>query len=153
MSGDEARVVVELIEGTLAIEVIGISDTVEVIPAEVSTTVVEMPTTVVTVPDINQVILVPPLPPSVVEIGIMGPPGPAGPQGPPGAAGSAPQSYDHDQQVPLSTWTINHNLGFVPNVTVIDTLGESVWGQVTHPSTNQTVLVFTAAFSGHAYFS
>lgn len=91
---------------------------------------------------------------SVVSIGTAGPPGPQGPQGPQGLPGSAPQAYTHDQQVPATTWTIDHNLGFRPGgVLVIDTLGEVVLGEITHPDANQTVLVFTAAFSGHAYLS
>jgi hypothetical protein len=79
--------------------------------------------------------------------------GPQGPPGPPGNS-SATLAYKHDQQVPLAVWTIDHNLGFVPGgVTVIDTLGDIVWGEVTHPSVNQTILTFSAAFSGVAYLS
>jgi hypothetical protein len=80
----------------------------------------------------------------------------AGPQGPPGPPGNsaATLAYTHDQQVPLDTWTIDHNLGFIPGgVLVIDTLGEVVWGQVAHPSPNRTILTFSAAFSGVAYLS
>jgi hypothetical protein len=104
---------------------------------------VEAPTVVVT-PD--EVV-------SVVSVGILGPPGPQGPQGPPGNS-AATLAYIHDQQVPLAVWTIDHNLGFIPGgITVIDTLGETVWGQVAHPSANQTILTFSAAFSGVAYLS
>lgn len=82
-----------------------------------------------------------------VEIGI------AGPQGPPGTAGSAPQAYTHVQGVAASTWTVNHNLGFYPNVTVIDSSNRVVIGDIAYPSANQMVLGFSAAFSGVAYLS
>jgi hypothetical protein len=93
---------------------------------------------------------------SIVSVGTPGPPGPQGPQGPQGPSGVPADvlSYVHDQQVPLDTWTIDHDLGYVPGgVTVIDTLGEVVWGEVAHPSVNRTILTFSAAFSGVAYLS
>lgn len=92
----------------------------------------------------------------VVSIGVQGPPGPPGPagaEGAPGTPGSAPQAYTHDQQVPATVWTITHQLGYVPNVTVFNTLGDEVIGETQHPSPAQTVLIFTAAFSGRAFLS
>jgi hypothetical protein len=89
-------------------------------------------------------------PTQVVELVTAGPQGPPGPPG----TGGAPHYYKHDQQVPLDTWTIDHNLGFSPGgVLVLDTLGEGVWGRVAHPNVNQTILTFSAAFSGVAYLS
>ncbi len=52
-----------------------------------------------------------------------------------------------------STWTIDHNLGFYPNVTVIDTAGSNVVGEVVHDSKNKMTLLFKAAFKGTAYLS
>lgn len=86
----------------------------------------------------------------VVEIGIAGPQGPPGVQGPPGGATA---SYVHTQASPASVWTIDHNLGFYPNVTVIDTLGRVVEGEEAYPTVNRVVLTFSAAFSGAAYVS
>lgn len=94
-----------------------------------------------------------------VEIGIAGPQGPTGatgpegPQGDPGTPGSAPQSYVHTQAVPSATWTVVHNLGFPPNVTVIDSSNRVVVGEVEYPDINTVVLTFSGGFAGKAYLS
>jgi hypothetical protein len=70
-----------------------------------------------------------------------------GPPGPPGG------TYRHVQTIPATTWTIVHNLGFRPNVTVVDTAGEQVEGEVDYVSETTVVVTFTAAFAGDAYLS
>ena len=62
-------------------------------------------------------------------------------------------AYAHTQGVSSSTWTINHNLDFYPNVTVVDSAGTIVEGEIAYTSRNQVVLTFSAAFSGKAYLS
>jgi len=62
-------------------------------------------------------------------------------------------AYAHTQGTSSATWTINHNLDFYPNVTVLDSAGTIVEGEIAYPSRNQVVLTFTAAFSGKAYLS
>lgn len=59
--------------------------------------------------------------------------------------------YEHTQVVSSDTWIINHNLNRVPGVTVIDSGGNEVEGDYTHPDLNNTVLTFSAAFGGKAY--
>lgn len=87
--------------------------------------------------------------------GPVGPTGSTGPQGPRGETGGGleSQTYVHNQISPQSTWTINHGLGFAPNVTVVDTLARRVMGEIAYTSVNQVVLTFTAPFSGVAYLS
>ena len=58
--------------------------------------------------------------------------------------------YTHNQLVPADTWTITHNLGYKPNVVVIDSAGTEVVGDTSYPSDNQTILHFGAEFSGTA---
>jgi hypothetical protein len=84
---------------------------------------------------------------ATVEIGIVGP------QGPPGLSGAAAASYVHNQAVPSASWTITHNLGFFPNVTVQDSTGRTVEGDITYTNSNSLVLTFSGAFSGVAYLS
>ena len=62
-------------------------------------------------------------------------------------------AYAHTQSVASATWTINHNLDFYPNVTVVDSAGTIVEGEIAYTSRNQIVLTFSAAFSGTAYLS
>jgi hypothetical protein len=62
-------------------------------------------------------------------------------------------SYRHEQQSALSTWTINHNLGFKPNVNISDYGGNNVECDIEQVSTNQMVLLFAEPISGYAYLS
>lgn len=86
---------------------------------------------------------------SILEVASPGPQGTQGPQGPAGAA----FQYVFNQPSPTSTWTINHNLNGYPNVTVVDSAGDVCYGNVQYVSSNQVVVVFSAAFSGSAYLS
>lgn len=59
--------------------------------------------------------------------------------------------FTHQQSVAASTWTIVHNLGKQPSVSVTDTGGNLVLGAVSYPDANTCVLSFGAAFAGTAY--
>lgn len=97
---------------------------------------------------------------------VIGPQGPAGASGSAGvelsasagnvltleADGLAVLTYTHTQGTPSAMWTVNHNLSTYPAVTVMDSGGSEVEGDIQHTSVNQTVLMFTAAFSGKARF-
>lgn len=61
--------------------------------------------------------------------------------------------YTHTQTVASSTWSIVHNMGKNPSVSIVDSSGDEVIGSVTHVSVNQMVLSFSAAFSGKAYLN
>lgn len=60
-------------------------------------------------------------------------------------------SYEHTQAVASTTWTINHNLGKYPSVTIVDTSGREWFGDVEYNSVNQCTATFSAAFGGKAY--
>ena len=71
-------------------------------------------------------------------------------------AGSA--TYAHNQNSVSNTWVIVHNLGKFPSVTVVDSGGTVVTGNVVYDSNNQITLTFFAngnlvAFSGKAYLN
>lgn len=74
-----------------------------------------------------------------------------GPQGP--AGGGAGGSYTHIQSIPNAIWLVNHTLSFYPNVTVVDSAGTVVEGQIEYLSATQIRLTFNAAFAGNAYLS
>lgn len=89
-----------------------------------------------------------------VEISNTGPQGAVGPQGAPGPQGPAGAgSFVYTQALPDSVWTIVHPLGGFPNVTVIDSAGTVVEGEIAYPDSTTLVLTFAAAFSGTAYLS
>jgi hypothetical protein len=62
-------------------------------------------------------------------------------------------TYVHDQTTPASTWTIDHTLGKVPSVTVVDSAGSVVFGDIQIISSSRVILEFGAAFSGKAYLN
>lgn len=84
-------------------------------------------TTVVTVPVVNTV--------TATTIG---------PQGPAGAG------YLHQQTSASTTWTINHNLGFRPAVELLDSGGQEVEGDISHPTVNQAIITMSPATAGTA---
>jgi hypothetical protein len=116
-----------------------------------------------------------------IQVEIIGS-GPRGPQGPPGeiyvhpathpaemiveseervflsnqektALLSFTESYVHDQIASSATWTVMHNLNKYPNVTILDSAGTLVIGEIEYISKNILVLRFAAEFSGKAYLS
>lgn len=62
-------------------------------------------------------------------------------------------SYQHTQGSASSSWVINHNLGFKPNVTVVDSAGNIVEGEIAYTNSNSLTVSFASSFSGYAYIS
>jgi hypothetical protein len=82
--------------------------------------------------------------------------GARGPQGAAGAVnGFSPSlvSYRHEQQTTATVWTINHNLNFNPNVTVLDYSGNTIECDIVYVNSNQIRLTFSSVISGYAYLS
>ena len=61
--------------------------------------------------------------------------------------------YVHEQVASATVWTINHDLEFVPNITVVDTFGTVVEGSYDYPNDTTVVLTFSSPFSGKAFLS
>jgi hypothetical protein len=57
----------------------------------------------------------------------------------------------HTQNVTSTTWVIAHNMGFYPSISVVDSGGTVVVGDVTYDSVNQVTVRFSVAFSGKAF--
>lgn len=92
-------------------------------------------------------------PPPAIQttLAFVGPRGPTGPAG--SGGGSGDLNFTHEQVSAAATWTITHNLGKMPSVTVIDSGGSGIVGSVTYPSVNQLVIEFSAPFAGFAYLN
>lgn len=67
-----------------------------------------------------------------------------------GGGGGDDKYFLFHQYVPSNTWTINHTLNKFPSVTIIDSGGTHVYGNIDYISTNQVILTFTNEFSGEA---
>jgi hypothetical protein len=64
-----------------------------------------------------------------------------------------PIAYKHTQIATANTWTITHNLNFLPNVTVFDSAGNMVEGSVTHTNSKSLTIAFSSPISGYAALS
>lgn len=89
----------------------------------------------------------------VAEQGLPGPPGAAGAQGPQGVPGLSGANYVHAQAVPSADWIISHGLARYPSVTVVDSAGTTVIGNIEYLSANQVAIHFSAAFGGSAFLN
>lgn len=70
------------------------------------------------------------------------------------ANASAPGgTYTHNQMIPAAVWNVAHALGYYPNVTVVDSAGSQVVGDVQYTDINNLIITFSAGFSGKAYLS
>lgn len=61
--------------------------------------------------------------------------------------------YTFYQQIAASTWTINHSLGFVPNVMTMNESGQEIMGVVNSATTSTLVIQFSEPVTGYAYLS
>lgn len=68
-------------------------------------------------------------------------------------AGSTDKTYVFTQTVPSVTWTVQHNLGKFPSITVVDTGQSVVVGDYTYTDNNNVILNFSAQFAGKAYLN
>lgn len=75
-----------------------------------------------------------------------GVPGPVGPTGAPGGI----TDYQHIQSVAAATWTIPHNLGRKPTVTLFDVGGNVFIASIQHLSANTCVVYNAVAIAGSA---
>lgn len=73
--------------------------------------------------------------------------------GPMGESGGGAQPYEHNQATPSSFWTVTHNLGKRPSVSVFTSANDEVEGDVEHLSNTQLTIAFSAPFAGVAYLN
>jgi hypothetical protein len=105
------------------------------------TIIIHDPTLVSAAIPVAQVILEQPNEVVVQSQVLPGPPGPPGPR------------YTHHQNVPNSTWIVNHNLGYKPHITVLGPGGTTLICDIVHTNVNQAVLLFRLPTLGTAYCS
>jgi hypothetical protein len=57
------------------------------------------------------------------------------------------------QDYSTTTWTINHNLGKYPTVTVVDDNGNIMYGDVTYTNQNSISIAFSSEVNGKVYLN
>lgn len=68
-------------------------------------------------------------------------------------SGVTPPSATHTQVTPAITWSVTHNLGFNPAVTILDSGGTLVEGALVFNTINTLTITLSSAISGIAYMS
>ena len=63
------------------------------------------------------------------------------------------KDYVHTQSTASDTWTVNHDLGKKPSVTVVDSAETVVLGDVEYVDNDNVKIYFENQFSGKAYFN
>ncbi len=63
------------------------------------------------------------------------------------------ERHVHTQPSPSASWLISHDLGGKPSVTIVDSAGTVVIGEIVYDSDTQITVNFTAPFSGFAYLT
>lgn len=62
-------------------------------------------------------------------------------------------AFTFSQLTPSTVWTIIHNLGKNPSVTIVDSAGTIVVGDVEYTGLNSLTIQFSVAFSGSAFLN
>lgn len=70
-----------------------------------------------------------------------------------GGFGGSDARFSYVQTVAATSWYVAHGLGKHPAVTVIDSSGHEVLGDVTHNSPNALTIEFSAPFAGSVYLN
>lgn len=101
--------------------------------------------TIVVQPRVAQVVTIAPRVAEVIQVNKQGPPGPQG------ASGAT--TFEWDQNTAATIWYVVHNLGRHPSVTIVDSTGREVYGDVNYIDANNITIGFNTAFGGKAYLN
>ena len=58
--------------------------------------------------------------------------------------------YNYTQAIASNIWTINHNLGFKPNVSIFSIGGSEIIAEIVHISNNQVIIYLNTSLAGTA---
>jgi hypothetical protein len=67
--------------------------------------------------------------------------------------GVSDKNFVHTQSSSSATWTVTHNLNKKASVTIVDSMGTTVVGQVDYVNDNVVTISFKSAFSGKAFIN
>lgn len=81
--------------------------------------------------------------PAELAVAFIGPPGPPG--------GGAGATYTHTQAIAAAVWTVPHNLGRYPSVTVADHLGNVITPDVRYLGDDMVQITHGTPLTGYAY--
>lgn len=61
--------------------------------------------------------------------------------------------FTHDQNTSSATWSVAHNLGKKPSVTIVDSADSVLYGQIEYTDLNNLTITLSAPTSGKAYIN
>lgn len=61
--------------------------------------------------------------------------------------------FQYDQPIPSTVWIIDHNLGRLANVTLINDAGMRIFGDLSFPTLNKAIATFVIPVAGSAIAS
>lgn len=64
-----------------------------------------------------------------------------------------PKHYVHNQMSASSDWLVQHDLGRYPSVSIVDSAGSLVIGEVVYLNTDSLQINFSSGFAGIAYLN
>lgn len=64
-----------------------------------------------------------------------------------------PITFIYNQLIASTTWSVAHNLGRFPVVTIVDSGGNVVIGDVQYVDQNNLTVSFSSSFGGNAYLN
>lgn len=67
--------------------------------------------------------------------------------------GTGDKNYVHSQLLASNTWRIEHNLKKFPSVTIFDSSGEEVYGDIQYETNDVVVINFNGEIAGKAYLN
>lgn len=80
-------------------------------------------------------------------------PGATGEQGPPGPPGPSSQSFTYTPDDSQTVYSIQHNLGFYPNVKIVNNVGTEFFGDIVYNNTDLLTITFSNPVYATAYLS
>ena len=69
------------------------------------------------------------------------------------ASAAGDLNFIFTQAIPSVTWTVTHNFGKFPSVSIVDTDDQEVFAQVDYIDTNSLTITFSSAQAGKAYIN
>jgi len=69
------------------------------------------------------------------------------------SASGGDKNFIFTQSTPSATWTVTHNLGKFPSVSVVNSSKAVVYGNINYINTNELTITFSAPFSGQAFLN
>jgi len=71
----------------------------------------------------------------------------------PSGGSSGDKTYTYEQAVASAVWNVTHNLSKFPSVSVVDTGGTLVEGEIQYVDENSAIIIFSSSFTGKAFFN